>query len=184
MHHDGITRRFYACSFRLGGVERFFLWYSMEEVDWDADRVLLDERGRLATYGSLDDLVAYAAGESLDVSTDHWASYDFDALAQWCSRPSKRGVDCETFLDAWNMFDDLLLSSGKPKLLFDGEAKFDEGVYDKLFWGNNLPSVTPEGRHYEPIWSKRELAIMVDAFEQGLSHLRDLLNSSANTAVS
>jgi hypothetical protein len=175
VHHDGITRRFYACSFRLDAVEHFFLWYSREEASPDPDRVLLDDARRLVTLGSLEALTAYAAGESFALEPGLCATYDFDSLIGWCSRPSKRGVDCKTFLGAWNLFDDMLLSSGRSKLLFDGVETFDEQVYDKLFWGNNIPAMTPEGQSYEPIWSKHELSIMVDAFRQGLAHLRRLL---------
>lgn len=32
-----------------------------------------------------------------------------------------------------------------------------ENVYDKIFWGNNLPAMTPEGESYQPNWKIEEL---------------------------
>ena len=60
-------------------------------------------------------------------------------------------------LEAWNALDDL---SGSLESSFmtgetsqQGEVK---SAYDKLFYGNNLPAVTPEGSRYRPLLSDRE----------------------------
>ncbi len=51
---------------------------------------------------------------------------------------------------------------------FDADRKLTQKIYDKLFWGCNLPIVTPEGEHYHPAWTKRELTIMHDVPGSGL----------------
>ena len=42
-------------------------------------------------------------------------------------------------------------------------------IYDKLFWGNNLPSLTPKGRHYVSEWSPDELAALAEVLSAGLA---------------
>jgi hypothetical protein len=41
-------------------------------------------------------------------------------------------------------------------------------IYHKLFWGNNLPPVTPEGCHFNPEWSRDELAALAGVLSAGL----------------
>jgi hypothetical protein len=174
VHHDGFTREFHACSFVLDGTERYFLWYSIEEVGPDPDRVLLDETGQLREFHSLHAVESYAGAEALNLHPTWHARYDFDTLAGWLNEPTIEGIDCERFLSVWNLFDDMLLSTGQHKLLFDGVEAFDEDVYDKLFWGTNPPALTPEGSSYEPIWSAHEMRIIERALAEGFAHFRAL----------
>jgi hypothetical protein len=48
-------------------------------------------------------------------------------------------------------------------------------IYEKLFYGNNLPSITPIGEHYIPSWSNDELIEMRLVFMAGLDHLKKKL---------
>lgn len=63
--------------------------------------------------------------------------------------------DIEVVVNAWNGLDDLTKSLGVP-LGFRGELA--NRAYDKLFWGLNLPAVTPPGKWFTPGWWPRELA--------------------------
>ena len=51
-------------------------------------------------------------------------------------------------------------------------------IYDKLFWGCNLPSMTPPGMHYEPTWSPEEITTVVEVLHSGLRLLRDAIGHS------
>jgi hypothetical protein len=60
-------------------------------------------------------------------------------------------------LDAWNFLDDL---AGMHVGADTPYARLSRGAaecYDRLFWGNNLPAVTPPGERFEPVWSAEEL---------------------------
>ena len=48
-------------------------------------------------------------------------------------------------------------------------------IYDKLYWGCNLPSMTPPGMHDEPIWSREEITTVVAVLHCGLRMLRDAI---------
>jgi hypothetical protein len=41
-------------------------------------------------------------------------------------------------------------------------------IYDKLFWGNNLPLITPEGERYLPEWSADEVQSLAQILASGL----------------
>lgn len=45
-------------------------------------------------------------------------------------------------------------------------------VYDKLFRGCNLPSRTPEGEHYMPLWTGAETRLLKHLLLLGLTELR------------
>lgn len=72
-----------------------------------------------------------------------------------------------------NLLDDICRSIGQP-LRFDGPTA--NRVYDKLFWGLNLPSVTPAGGHYVPLWSRREIRKLHQVITAGLGRLDAQLN--------
>jgi hypothetical protein len=154
---------------RLDGEARFVAWYTA-----DLDGFLRVPDGRLVVVDTPE-----ALGVPLVVPEP--VGYDFDRIRVWCAAPDAGGVDCRAFLDAWNFLDDLTgLHTGADTphtRLSRGAA----GVYDKLFWGNNLPAVTPAGARFEPSWSPEELAALRRVFESGLCALATELAGSAQT---
>jgi hypothetical protein len=64
-------------------------------------------------------------------------------------------------LESWNALDDMARSIGTSPIPSDkslkGKAK---SIYDKLFYGNNLPSVTPPGEKYRVTLTREELAVL------------------------
>jgi len=94
--------------------------------------------------------------------------YDFDRLRSWCRQPSAAGIDYSAFLNAWNFFDDLAGLHDNPGTAY---ARLSRGAgrgYDKLFWGSNLPSVTPPGEWFTPSWGADELDSIRRVLEAGL----------------
>lgn len=62
------------------------------------------------------------------------------------------------FLESWNALEDMGRSIGASPMPADPTITDDaQQVYDKLFYGNNLPSVTPAGRSYQVTLTSREL---------------------------
>lgn len=91
--------------------------------------------------------------------TECESSFDVDEALEELSNDT---VDESSILNIINLMTDFGFNTKK---LFPNE------VYDKLFWGNNLPSVTPEGKHYTPKWSKNEIAFL----ENGIKKFFDIL---------
>ena len=76
--------------------------------------------------------------------------------------------DCNKILAAWNLFGDVATSLGEPGAVFRRMDSQFRAIYNKLFWGNNLPSVTPEGSRDIPEWSSDELDSLVKIMISGL----------------
>ena len=75
------------------------------------------------------------------------------------------------FLNAWNMLEDAC-GSRLDVHLHDVNSQGAGKIYDKLFFANNLPAVTPRGASYEPIWSEDEVELLSRIYRFGLAELR------------
>jgi hypothetical protein len=160
-----MTPSHYLCNLRLPGRECVILW-----VSDDPDRLLEYPSGKVATFPTAEAARSFASANGLVVAPDPPASYDFAALSAWCDRPDRAAVDCAAFLNAWNLIGDLLGSPDPSRLYAHVDAHLTD-VYDKLFWGNNLPSVTPQGKQFDPVWSEGEVTALSRLFRLGLQEL-------------
>ena len=166
------ARTHYAVCLRWSNEERFIVWYSDEK-----DGVLLLTPSTLALFASRPDVERYASAHDIDLDPQASTLYDLDRLTEWLSAPTLT-PDCSFLLDAWNMLADIA-GSLQTALAEPAEA---QAIYDKLFWGCNLPSVTPPGKHYDPIWSQEEITTVVAVLRSGLRLLRDAFGHPVDTA--
>ncbi|MBX3155969.1 MAG: hypothetical protein KF773_08215 [Deltaproteobacteria bacterium] len=150
----------YVCIVRIDGVDTICLWQS---DDVTPDHVVVDADKRLLTFPSVS--AARAAGTA--VSSDAPASYDLDAIDAWC-KSTRDDVDCRSILPAWNLIGDLPDLGSLYKAL-DDQANT---IYDKMFHGSSLPSMTPPGAEYTPTWRPAELALLKRLLLLGLAELR------------
>ncbi len=157
-------------------IEYYKLWYRLDEKDsyliWftgDVDGVFLDSHGRVPAFRSEVELDNYAVARKVAVVSGEVILHDLDKVLQWLKKPDRVDPDCDQTLAAWNMFDDVFRSLGKA---FSSKTPLENKVYDKLFYGNNLPAITPEGEHYEPAWSSQEIALISQAMELGFKQFR------------
>ncbi|MCB0197043.1 MAG: hypothetical protein KDJ65_34160 [Anaerolineae bacterium] len=166
--------QYFAVCFQIKHAEYFLIWVSS-----DTDRLVLSPKNLLMAFANIGELNAFAAKNDLIIHSEKPPIYDFDTLADWIRAPNINNIDCETFLNAWNMLGDIEKS-------FERKLKEPNGsntVYDKLFYGNNLLSITPEGEHYIPEWSDDEVTIMVSVFRSGLETLYRVLDMENNKVL-
>jgi hypothetical protein len=104
--------------------------------------------------------------------------YDFDRLAAWCLDPRAATLDLEAALDAWNLFGDVPGPTEVVSLFrtLDGRAG---AVYEKLFFAQHLPAVTPPGERYVPAWTPDELQELGRVLQLGLAELTTRLQPPA-----
>ena len=122
--------------------------------DGGDDRVVT-EAGRLRVFADIAGLAGVVtAGGATVVEDETVRVYDLTRVQTWANSASTH-VECSTLLDMWNLAEDIGRSVGKD---FDATGRRASRIYDKLFWGCNLPVVTPPGREYVPLWSPAELA--------------------------
>lgn len=154
----------YLCAARLDGTDRYFLWESGDDAP---DRVVLDDAGFVLTFPGEQAAREAPSVESEAVSPEQTAVYDLDAIETW-AKSTAEVRDCSELLNAWNLFGDL----PRGENLFGEAAARANLVYDKLFWGCNLPAMTPPGEHYVPIWSASETAALKRLLMLGLAEFR------------
>jgi len=160
----------FVCAFTWQGDRSFFLWHGDADVDTSAcsDSVEIDESGHILTFASVTTCRHYTEDHSYDLVSDPVLHYDFDALVRWCGAPSASTLDLSATLDAWNLFGDCPAETDVTNLFrtWDG---WSGALYEKLFFAQNLPSVTPPGEHYSPTWSIDELQNLARVLRLGLA---------------
>lgn len=171
-----MKKLYYPLWYRLDNRDRYLLWCNVEDTDQDLDNVVLDENGKIFVFASLDDLFNYAQSISIEIEKSYELNlHNLDELRRWLKikRSKTEGptaINRREFLAAWNLFSDVSRSIDGS---FDAEREKTQRIYEKLFWGNNLPSVTPEGRFYVPLWSGKEKRIIKEVLSQGLQMFRN-----------
>ncbi|MEO5877731.1 MAG: hypothetical protein ABIS86_09110 [Streptosporangiaceae bacterium] len=164
-------RDFYPYGFRLDNQEHLLVWFC---EDAEPDGVIVND-GRLVSHADLDGLYDYARVTGLRLVDDTELSWvDLDAIAFWTVVGDEVEPDCVELLNAWNLFSDAAHSLGVP--LQVRSAALDQ-VYDKVFWGNNLPMMTPVGESFEPTWSDAELLMLRETMNRGLDVIRQGLRA-------
>jgi hypothetical protein len=160
---------YYICEFKLDRKTSYVIWYSGND-----DGILLSEENKVIAFGSIDRILAYTQEKSLSVNNESIPMYDFDVISSWCDRPNLSQIDCESFLNIWNMFTDLASSMGKRSQVCAADVGVDS-LYDKLFYGNNLPSINLTEELYEPSWNQDEASAIAHLFAKGLQDLRSVM---------
>jgi len=127
----------------------YALW---EDRDSGGDKFIVSqETGIVITVPTLAEIKNLVHEKGLVVDWSNVGKIDIDCLedillsmiaGQACSVES-----CRTLLEGWNFIEDYTKStSSNSRLLLPPSS-----VYDKLFYGNNLPAVTPVTRFSVPI---------------------------------
>ena len=176
-----MSRVFYPVRYRLDNTERFLLWHSAsDDGDDEADGVVT-QANKVPVFRSLQSLLAYAQSTGLSpVDEGNPAFFDLDAVKRWLRRKRPARLDCVVFLNAWNLLADL---SASVKGDFDPDKDETGRVYLKLFWGSNIPAITPPGKHYDPVWPGRESRMIRRVLSGGLSLFRSLASSQPEQAA-
>ncbi len=154
----------YAVRLQAQGQQRFLLWQEGEAARTDSF-ITWPGSHRLLTAASRDDLERLAARVALPVANRETVSFDIDALLRALTGLREHRAcstsTCRHLLNGWNTLDDLARSLGVA--LADGDARDKrrlDKAYQKVFWGNNLPSFTPDGASYRPIFVAEERRLM------------------------
>jgi hypothetical protein len=133
-------RLHYLCRLRLNGAVVFVVWYSGERHGFARDAA-----GRLRAACTPEALMTTAGMRDILLGSKEPTDYDFDRIRGWCAAPNGAGIDCVVFLNTWNFLDDLAGLSDGAETAYTRLSREAAACYDKLFWGSNLPAVTPPG---------------------------------------
>jgi hypothetical protein len=159
-----MSRKYYRLLYRLDGATQFLLWYTN-----DRDGVVTTADGRVPSFGTEASLSSYASRASLDVEAEEPVLHDLDPIRAWVADPRADTLECAVLLSAWNLFGDIARSLPDPGRAFATIDGTLGALYNRLFWGNNLPAVTPEGQHFTPQWANAEVQELAELLREGLS---------------
>jgi hypothetical protein len=151
-------------AFRLDGRERYLLWLAGEAGD---DEVMADG-DRVRVFDTLENLHRYAARHGIVLEeTDADGLIDIDAAEQWCR--TRSAPDAELLLTVWNLCGDVARGTRRR---FDDRGEQRDRVYDVVFYGNNLPSMTPPGENFVPDWTAGDLEVLREVILSGVAMVR------------
>lgn len=164
-----MQKTYYSYRFRLDYKKNYVIWFTN-----DKDGILTNSENKILCFDDSTALTDFAQKQNIAVEIDkNQKQLDLDLFRSWLESDDAR-VNCELLLDIWNFFDDVSKSINKE---FDSDREFTKNIYDKLFWGSNLPVVTPENEFYEPVWCAEELRIIRETLSAGFRLFQENLNS-------
>jgi hypothetical protein len=150
--------------------ERGELWLAWESED-GPDRVVVDRRGFVLAWPSEAGL----------------RSADQTVTGKSATVDGRRGtllggpIVCERVLNLWNLLGDICFSVGlnrgaeRPPFERVGPPRRVDRLYEKLFFGCNLPALRGDGPRYEPTFSPRERRLLRRILRSGLGLLDRVL---------
>ncbi|MCL2817166.1 MAG: hypothetical protein FWD39_02110 [Clostridiales bacterium] len=149
------------------GTKNFCIWYSDDKdglfCNEDKKILCFSDKASALHYLSVKNLCLYEYDPDEEI-----VLYDFDKLKTWINSDDST-VNCREMLNFWNIFTDIAYSTGK-KFKGDKRENLISLIYDKLFWGNNLPAVKPEDEEdFIPIWDKKQIKTMKSVMKNGLN---------------
>ena len=148
------------------------IWFSDEPVDGlvtDASA----HNPKILVFKDKADAKRHADNQNITLVDEEPILQDFDLIASWLENITDE-IDCKEFLNCWNMFTDVATTL-KVEFKGDKKGKARNRIYDKLFFGNNIPAITPEGEKYLPKWTIEEVGLIAEIMKQGLMMFRNSL---------
>jgi hypothetical protein len=147
----------YPYAFRYKYTVVWLVWYSGGD---DPDGFLTkSDLPSLVFAFSKEDLKRELKGIPADVNWNDSVIFDFDKFWKRISNMRAKHASsletCEILIDGFNFLYDVLRSLGKYKQIT--QPVLTNSIYEKLFAGCNLPSMTPQNKMYTPLWTKQEI---------------------------
>lgn len=145
---------YYIIRFEDEKIARYAIWYTDDEDGF------VCENGHIRFFTSEEALKAYADAKSISLH-DEVYFFDIGRMKQLLSAEFAN-FDCTEILNFWNMISDALRSMGK-KFSGDGGNERIDCIYDKLFYGADIPA-HHTGKRF--VWTKEELDLIKKVLSQ------------------
>lgn len=147
----------YPHSVKIDGRSYLLIWCT-DDPSGDHYFTIKDQ---LLIGGNKDDITSKLQEDAERVQWDSGDELDLDMafseLEKMTQGPTTKVRQNVLILDSWNFFEDLIRTFSLEEKFSNYRTPLLNKAYDKLFWGCNLPSVTPAGKSYEPIWNEEEV---------------------------
>ncbi len=153
--------------------------YLLWQTSYEGDCFLLSDKKKIFLSDNKEEVDAFM--ENIDRTLNWQEAGEIDLeLFFSCVKKIAPGISTSEeensiLIDGWNFLDDIYstLESEVGSLLFNETLN---RAYNKIFYGNNLPSVTPDNCKYEPIWLAHEVSELNKAFTKIFSDVSEILH--------
>lgn len=154
------------------------IWQTDDEAGYegDTDGVLV-HRGKIVWARTLEDLLELAQQHNITLEAGNEEPQNLDRIEELLQLPTSDDT-CAQLLKAWNLLGDIARSVNAS---LDDRGPEADKCYDKLFYGNNLPSITPPGEHYSPYFDDDEQRLITEILDRGRVILNSRLDRVATT---
>lgn len=159
-----MSREYYVYWYHLDAKDSFLIWFSNDKGGF-----VVDESGFIPSFENKNDLKNYADEIQIDVDLNNPNLIELDSVKDWLNNGGEI-KDYNPFLNAWNLFEDISVSTND---VFDKDKEITNDIYNRIFWGSNLPAVTPEGESFTPTWTKKELDVIREILSFGFQMFRE-----------
>lgn len=160
-------KEYYLILFKYPTEVFYCIWFTSDE-DGSVDGIMA-ENGFPLVFQSPAMAQAYCDEKGMALQSGVTA-YDVSKMRKWLHGRSHK-VDSIAILNFWNIFTDFAVTIG---IRFDQGAA-DNDLYDKVFFGNNLPAIRGSGELYYPRWSESELTRLRELIAEGFEMLDGIL---------
>ena len=150
----------YLVNLRFCGENHFAVWCT-DDTGAVRDRFLTN-KNKVVIFSTEKQCREYVAKRKLRLEEEPCAEYEldsYDGIFEACNR----------ILDNWNILADFAVSVDES---ICGDRDDYDGLYDKVFFGCNLPAIRGDGEEYNPEFNKREKAMIMKVLKEGLEIIR------------
>jgi hypothetical protein len=158
----------------------FLLWhtsaYKRDGFEVDSNNCLISgksERELRASLGIESNRVKWSEGAVIDLDR-FWSALRHLRVG----RPSSTRT-CKILLEGWNFIEDLSRSVGLARCTKRLRSPLLNQIYKKLFYGNNLPAITPDGKSYSPLW----LRVEISAIRNDVNSILEVLSKTGSVDI-
>lgn len=161
---------YYPFLFIINKKEYYCAWYSNDKDGF------LTECNIIKVFDTERLLFDYAKDNNIQFNENEITHFSIDYALNWL-KDKNSDIDCDYFLNFWNNISDLAFSV-EGNFYGDSENAEINKVYEKLFFGNNLPTITPKNKKYYPIWDSEEKNILVKIVQDGIRIINAYIETS------
>lgn len=155
---------YYILWYQLDSKNSYLIWFSTDEQDG----VFVNKRNIVPSFDTIEALRQHAELKEINLKEEEPRLINLDVVQKWLKEKITTIEDYNEFLDAWNLFEDVSKS-----ISADFHKSGNSDIYERIFWGCNIPVITPEGESFTPTWTEKELEIIRETLSFGLQMFRE-----------
>jgi hypothetical protein len=151
------VREYFSNNIIFDNKDHFCIWFS------EGKSGFITEENKIKSFPTYNELSRFAEKNGIRLNDERESLTVDYAIEQL----KNKTLDCNYLISIWHAAEDIADSLEIPFYGSMGANNTDD-IYDRLFWGCNLPAVTPKGKHYTPIWTGEELRILTRTIKDGI----------------